>query len=333
MFAAAILSCTLSFGQGKYQRFEKNTMDGTKIGVINNETNEEVIPAVYDQIGDYSEGRFTVLKDEKVGVVDTLHEIVIPLEYLTITNCVENRFFILNNANKWAMADSDGKFMTEFSYDNILGYQYGVARVVMNNKIGYVDNQGKVILPCQFDEGYDCFGDLILIYGSTWQSLGLDVVKTDIWGNEIDRKSAGISGKMPVLYNKKGQLVYKGEAGETIVFAPDFNVAIVDKYIPEYDGTYNKVITKEGKILIDYDKQYRLKIKSNWIEIKVVGKGWQYGIMNFDGEIILKPNFSEISSYKYDNGNLARVYFPNRAYFYINKKAECVEFEGQQCPE
>lgn len=328
-----ILSCTMVFGQEKFQKFEKNTMEGTKIGVRNNNTNEEIIPAVYDQMGDYSEGKFVVVKDENIGVVDTLNNIIIPLKYKNVTDCIDDRFFVSNDMDKWAMASGSGKLLTDFKYDNIMGYQYGVARVVMENKIGYLDSLGGTILPCKFEEGYDCFGELILIYGTTWESLGLDVVKKDIWGNEIDRKSAGISGKMPVLYNKKGQLVYKGETGETIVFAPGFDIAIVDKYIPEYDKTYSKVISKEGKELLSYDKQYRLKPKRNWVKIKFAGRGWQYGIMSLKGEIILKPNFAEISSYRFDNGRLAKVTFPNRAYFYINKNAECVEFDGQKCPE
>lgn len=48
-----------------------------------------------------------------------------------------------------------------FDYDNVLSYQYGVAGVIIDNKIVCIDSAGDPILACKFDEGYDCFSKRI----------------------------------------------------------------------------------------------------------------------------------------------------------------------------
>lgn len=55
--------------------------------------------------------------------------------------------------------------------------------------------------------------------------------------------------------------------------------------------------------------------------------------MNLEGEIILQPNFKNISNYDFNNNLLAKVEFRNGDFFFINKKGECVEFNEKKCPE
>jgi hypothetical protein len=328
LLASAIASAQTS----QYEQFLKNTMDGTKYGIKDKQTDREIIPAIYDKVIPLEE-KFAVIKDAKVGIVDTANKVIVPVQYADVS-ALDDRIFVFNG-KKWAICDDKGKFLTQFLYGEILGYNEGVVRVSNNSKIGYVTKDGQSIFSCKFEEGYDCYGDFILIYGTTWENLGLDIVKRDIFGKEISRQNVGMTAKIPVLYNKKGELLYKGEPNEKIQYAPDFNIAICEKYIVN-SGTYNKVIAKSGTTLIPYDYKYVLSIEENWIRIRTTSPaigGWVYGIISFDGVIILKPNFSNISDYSYNNAELAKVSFYDASYFYIDKNAKCIEFENHGCPE
>lgn len=100
-----------------------------------------------------------------------------------------------------------------------------------------------------------------------------------------------------------------------------------------YGSNYYKVITVNGDEPIAYEDTYRgLSEKDYWNETKVAGKGWNYGILSFEGEELLPPVFSKISEYDH-NTNLAKVYFSDGSFFYINTKAECVEHNETTCPE
>lgn len=315
----------------RYSQIEKNTMEGTKYGIKDTKTNTEIIPATYDDIGDYSFGRFVVVKDNKIGVVDTNNKMIIPLEYSFISNYVNDRTFLAKES-KVAMADENGKILTPFVYDDILGYSDGVIRVVQNNKIGYISKTGKEILPCKFTEGEDCKGNFIVIYSKEWESLGYTLVTKDINGNVVNSQDVGMSGNVPAVFNKEGKMIYKGVSGERIKVVPTGEMAFGDSYQSGYYDRKYTIIKADGSVLepVYYRK---LEIEDNWIKITTSPSGWRYGIMSFSGDILLKPNFSKISDYDYDNGNLAKVEFPNGYFFYIDKSANCVVFENQECPE
>lgn len=316
----------------RYSKTEKNTMEGTKYGIKDTKSNSEIIPAIYDDIGDYSSGKFVVVKNSKIGVVDTNNRIIIPLEYSFISNYVDDRTFLAKDS-KVAMADENGKILTQFVYDDILGYSDGIIRVVQNNKIGYISKTGKEILACKFDDGEDCKGSFIVIYSKKWESLGYTYVTKDINGKIINSQDVGMTGNVPAVFNKEGKMIYKGQSGERIFVTPSGEMAYGNYYQSGYYERKFTIIKPDGSVLEPL--YYRgLEIKKHWIEIKTSpDSGWRYGIMSFSGDILLKPNFSEISDYDYDNGNLAKVIFPNGYFFYIDKSVKCVTFENQECPE
>lgn len=315
----------------RYEVVQKNTMNGTKKGILDTETKKQIIPASYDEIEEMGSNHFLVINDGKVGVVDTINKIIVPIIYKRVLQG-EDRIFAYNG-KKWSMMDLKGKAITQFLYDDILGYSEGVVRIVNNNKIGYINKLGGVILPCTFEEGFDCYGDFILIYGTTWTNLGFDVVTNDILGNEIKRERVGISGKMPALYNKKGKLIYKGTAGETIKLPPGNKVVVCEKYFAGNNRSFHKILNAGGKVLIPYENEYTLSINDDYILNTIAKQNWQYGIINFDGVEVLKPNFKSISDFKFNERKLAKVSFFNDEFFYIDKSLKCVEFEGSTCPE
>lgn len=65
-----------------YKQIEKNTLQGTKVGV--SKENKVIIPTEYDVIGEYSEGKFVAVKNQKVGIIDTLNNVIVPLNIVLL---------------------------------------------------------------------------------------------------------------------------------------------------------------------------------------------------------------------------------------------------------
>ena len=327
-----LMSSSLFAQKERYKKTEKNTLEGTKYGILDTKDNKQIIPNIYSEIANYTRGKFVAVKNEKVGVIDSLNTTIIPFQYSNITEFIDDRIFVILN-NKYAMADENGKILTKFLYDEVLGYSDGIIRVSIKNKIGYIDKQGNTIIGCKLNEGYDCYGNFIVTYTSNWTSLGYTYVQKDFFGRVINTKDVGMSGKFPVIFDKKGRVLYKGSTDEKINITPNRKITIVEKYIGSGVRSY-KIINLDGKIILNYEDEISLEIGKEWVKIaKNTENGWRYGIINFDGIEILKPNFKDISNYEFKKGELAKVKFMNDDYFYIDKNAKCIEFENKVCPE
>jgi WG containing repeat len=328
-----LLCSNLFYGQSdNYETTQKNTMDGTLYGIKNRLTNQEIIPAIYDNIATYKFGKFVVTKNKLQGVVDTLNKIIIPLKYSFVTDYMKDRVFLKTN-EKLAMADENGKILTEFIYDDVLGYQDGVARLVINHKIGYIDNQGKIILPFKFDAGDNCKGNFIVIHSTRWDSYGYDLVTKNEKGKTVNRQNIGTTSEFPIIFNTSGKLIYKGESGEQIIIPPSKKIAIADKYLSNsYDRKYTIIKGNGEKLEPIYFRS--LDLTNEWIKITTSDDmGWKYGILNFEGEIVLKPKFKTISNYTFNNDQSAKVEFQNGEFFYIDKNGKCIIFDNKNCPE
>ncbi len=68
----------------------------------------------------------------------------------------------------------------------------------------------------------------------------------------------------------------------------------------------------------------------NWIKIE--GRN-VVGIVDFNGTVLLKPNFKTITNYEFNDGEQAKVFLPDGQFFYIDKQVKCVEYDGIKCPE
>lgn len=332
-----ISSVCLSAQDNDYKTFQKNTMDGTKVGATNKKTGKEVLPAIYDAVEGYSNHRFFVKKNGKLGVVDTTGKIIVPIIYDDGGYIGDRAFFL--KGTKIAMFNYDaGVAMTSFLFDDVLGYESGVIRVKIADKTGYIDKYGKYILQCKFTEGQDCKNGFILVMEKSSMSTGYEYVTKDQHGNVTSKEDIVKNGKVPIVFNTKGQIVYKGVQGETIIFNNGSSTFVVEEQGTYTGGSYHKLIDASGKVLIPYSSKYKFYNNNNWLTL--VANSYSnypdhptYGIVNLDGKILLKPNFKKISEYEFRNKELAKVFFQDGAFFYIDKNASCVEHDGIKCPD
>lgn len=328
------LSVYASAQEHDYKTFEKNTTEGTKVGVNNVKTGKEVLPAIYDAVGGYSNHRFFVRQNGKAGVVDTTGKIIIPIIYDDGGYIGDRAFFI--KGTKAAMFNYEaGVAMTTFIFDDVLGYVDGVARVKIGDKIGYIDKYGKYILQCKFTEGQDCKNGFILVMEKSSMSTGYEYVTRDQYGKVTSKEDIVKNGKVPIVFNTKGQIVYKGVQGETVTFNSGSSTFTVEEPSTHTGGHYEKLINSVGKELIPYSSKYQFYDGVNWLTLVANpnSNSSTYGIVSLDGKILLKPNFKEISKYEFKGEDLAKVFFQDGTFFYIDKNGACVEYDEIKCPE
>ncbi len=333
IFATALaLGVNAQTDTSNYSYFTKNTLNGTLYGIKNKNTNKIVIPAECSDVAicNYAEkGMFGFVKNNKWGMIDTSGKIIIKPIYDGISFFVEDRAFAMVN-QKYGVIDKAGKVLTPFHYDNFEDFNDGISRVVINEQFGFIDKTGKQVIPCKYKEAYTAYG-LILIYLQTWENY-YDKVTTQ-GGKEVERTHVGSSDKLPLIYNNSGILIYKGKDSEKVKFTESKNI-IISKYNSYDYTTSSKMLNQTGKEILPYSKNYQLEIYDYWIRIKFAGERYNnYGILDFDGKEVLPPNFSAISDYDFNNGELAKVSFNDGTFFYIDYSGKCIEFENVKCPE
>ncbi|MBE5822301.1 MAG: DUF3298 domain-containing protein [Clostridiales bacterium] len=149
-----------------------------KWGYIDKEGNE-VIPFIYDYATSFN-GKLAVVRNEgKYGVINKVGKEIVPLTYdevlygddyyMNLDN--DKSFIIVKKDNKIGIINETGKIVVpciydEFSYADYEGIVYdeyeereylffeGMAKVIKNGKYGYINRNGKEVIPCIYDYAY-----------------------------------------------------------------------------------------------------------------------------------------------------------------------------------
>lgn len=118
---------------------------------------KEVIPCIYDQVKTtISENSrpVWVMKDGLYGCVDTLGNKVIDMKYRNeIYFSNNNTPAIVQSADnfKWGVIKSDGTVAVDFIYDEVGSFENGLAAVLKDDKIGFINNKGLTVIPCKYE--------------------------------------------------------------------------------------------------------------------------------------------------------------------------------------
>lgn len=329
-----ILSNIVSFGQEKtYEKFSRHTQSGILYGIKNKKTQKEIIPAIYNQITNFDK-YFAVEKNNFLGVIDTLNQEKLPFKYVSIYFLDDNKMdrFVVSEGKFNYITNESGEQLGNTTFDSFINYNDGIVQFRKNNKIGYCNIDGKLILEPKFDSGDISKNGFIVTYTNKWNSLGYDLVTYNILGQEIQRQDIGMTGKYPLLFNKNGKLLFKGESYEDIKLFDNKELAIAIKQIPKTGNIRYIFINPEGKTIAYFDEYYSMGFYDDYIKIQ---KGYNslYGLMDYEGNILFPPNFKEITNFTYDNNKLAKIIFYDNEYFYIDKEMKCVQFENKKCPD
>jgi hypothetical protein len=105
-----------------------------------------ILPAEYDQIWPFKDGKARILKNRLLGYTDMMGHIIIPCEYSHITTEMDGTFRVIKNGQE-GLFDQDGNILLFPEYQKIWPFENGYARVLKNGKMGMVDSSGREIVP------------------------------------------------------------------------------------------------------------------------------------------------------------------------------------------
>ncbi len=164
------------------------------------------IPIIYDNVFYFEKGLITVTKDNKVGVLDTLNNIILPIKFDYIS--IDNNLIIARYKETSNLYDFQGKQITNLNFTNISYFKYNKAIITLQNKTNSViDNEGNILLKPVKDYSYERIlnDDLYLIKNNLNSKKGVINSKNEFIINckydEIEQVKSFFIAKID---NKKG---------------------------------------------------------------------------------------------------------------------------------
>lgn len=150
-----------------------------KAGYINR-NNQIVIPFIYAAVEDFSEGLAAVHKydktansiygtipTQKCGFINKEGEVVIPFKFKWQFSTLKfseglcaigtlNNSRMMYEIDRNSFIDTTGNVVISGLFDDAEPFMNGVSRIKKDDKYGYINKKGEIIIPCQYDDyGYE----------------------------------------------------------------------------------------------------------------------------------------------------------------------------------
>lgn len=106
----------------------------------------------YSTVTRFSEGHCVVGHGGKYGVIDSLAQEVIPLQYQNAKTAFHEGLLGVQKDGKWGFIDHAGQVVFPFVYEGVDDFENGFCSVSMNGKFGCMQRDGKLLLPIEWDD-------------------------------------------------------------------------------------------------------------------------------------------------------------------------------------
>jgi hypothetical protein len=273
--------------------------DGKKYGFIDG-AYQLVIPCTFDQVlRQFKNERAIVSVGGKKGVIDTEGNTIIPFEYDRIkVNLLQgNLFYLVKPADQWGMLDESRKTVIPFKYDNMDFSPPNDVRVMLNNRIGLLDYNGKKVAPTIFDKitNIGTNGSYLCELDSGWRIIRNKKTVLDPKKYEIDE----YNDHFIQIKNKEGHGVLSPEG--KVVVSPVYHAAVNINHLQRWgfaEVQKNKksgIIDLKGEFLlpIEYDQNLDLGglTTLGYTPVKRWGK---WGMLDTSGTLIIPTEYKRI---------------------------------------
>ena len=280
----------------------------------------EVVPCIYDNVSNFSEGLASVKKDGKWGFIDKNGKEIIPCIYYEVGGFSEGLAKVKKD-DKWGYINKEGKEITPLIYDEVHNFSEEFSSVKIDGKWGLIDKTGKEVIPCIYDDFNGAFSEGLAPFekDGKWGYInkeGKDVIPYIY--NEARFFSEGLA---PVEKDGKWGYINK-EGKEVIPLIYDNAWSFSEGLSPiEKDGKWGYIDKKGYEIIsLIYDDAF------NFSEgLSPVKKDGKWGYINKEGKDVIPFVFDNAADFS--SQGLAYV-TKNNKLFVINKKGECVK----DCP-
>lgn len=117
---------------------------------------KEVIPCIYDEAGMFKHGRTMVAIDHHYGIIDTNGRIILSLEYEDRTPHGDKYTYhdglaLVEKEGKLGYVDLDGKLVIPMYFEQAFHFTEGLACTRYKGMWGYIDTKGDIFVPHIFD--------------------------------------------------------------------------------------------------------------------------------------------------------------------------------------
>ncbi len=191
-------------------------------------------------------------------------------------------------------------------YDSIGDFEYGSAIVKSHNLYGLIDSNGKLILPCDYEEITE-IGDSVKIrfvkQNSKWGII--DHKAKTLINCHYDAISSFPDDKDHIGFQLNGKWgIVDIEDNVKVQFKYDELFTRKNFFVAQYRGAWG-IESYDNNILLDYEYD-RISWYTIDDEASFIKKGEKYGVVNTDGKLIAKC--------EYDN-----MPFERNGYIVLNK--------------
>jgi hypothetical protein len=131
-----------------------------------NTKGDKIILNQYDWAWNFSSGLAAVSINNKIGFIDTLNQVVIPVIYDDAAVEFSMDIVAVKMDNKWGIIDKSNHWVYPplLDYDRIFSFSNGLAKVYKGDKVGFINRKGALEIPLEnyqdindFQEGYCLF--------------------------------------------------------------------------------------------------------------------------------------------------------------------------------
>lgn len=293
---AATLSHQYDEVDGYYSSSLVKVKKGKKVGLINAISLKVIFPAEYDYISSANRG-YRITKDEKVGYADSNGKIIIPCKYRAteIEDGYDGEPILAREGDKLCLLDAKtGELVATSSItpQYFSGFRNGMAIVTENGKAGFIDNTGKLVVPCIYEQLY---------------SFDIETFKGELTAAKKDGRWGFI--------DKKGKVVIPFEYEDQVYISVGHTICD-DKRRVKKNGKWG-IINMNGQMEIPckYDS-----IGSFNYGLAPAKIGYKYVYINMQGKIVLAGDYDKAEAF--ENG-VAKVTKRDSTYM-INIKGEKV---------
>lgn len=314
-----------------------------KYGFID-KTGVQVVDYLFDDAFDFVNGRAVVELEGKLGMIDRTGELVIPCIFEDLGPFTEGVCYGQKPEQLYGYYDAFGSTVLDPIYQEAYTFNNGIAKVIENGKVGYINKDGSFALQPRFEDLIWLSPEVLKAKKYGYQKL-IDINYDEVILEPLDEIGALSCNR--ILFMKEGKIGYVDGKGNMIVDANVFDVFDNAQELAEFKNNYARfnqagkygMIDSLGKVVIpavfnyvgDYGTLIAITKGSGWgytnlstrliipyqyeyaesfrSGIGIVQTNGMYGAINQTGEFVIPASYTDI---RYLNDELLMVTQNNR---------------------
>jgi len=289
------------------------TIFGVKWGYINNQ-GRFIIPPQFDEAENFQPNGLAVVQmNNRSGLMNVYGQWVVLPKYEMINSFSEGRAQVINQGN-FKVIDEQGNVITSKPYDYIGSYHEGRAQAADTREgkylYGYLDLQGKEVIPLQYQSTSDFSGGKAIVQKPNGEYVLIDQMGKILYTYKYPFVGSLGDGLLTFKLTNDGKYGYIDELGN-VVISPRFTWAqpfqsgrAIVNMSNDYKNKYG-LIDKKGNDLIEPKYNDILSVTSDRVAVGIPKDeqrpyiGSKYALADTEGHFFTGFVYNEISNYEH----------------------------------